>query len=181
MDLNKEYYKILAEDLTHNGFIYKIGENKDIHEFNTNECSAGGLYFTDYENLHEYIEFGTKMAKIKLYPDSQVSEEEKKYKTDKFEILEITDIPEEIYMNAVITNTDEYFLEFVLEELRDKEICLEAVKSYGYALMFVPKELRDKEICLEAVKSFGQALMFVPKELRDKEICLEAIKTICGV
>ena len=41
------------------------------------------------------------MAKIRLYPDSKFYEEIRKYKTDKFEILEITEIPEELYMNSI--------------------------------------------------------------------------------
>jgi hypothetical protein len=168
MDLNKIYYKILRENLTHHGFTYKIGENKDVHEFNTNECSKGGLYFTDYEFLHNYIEYGPKMAKIKLYPDSKVSREDGEYKTDKFEILEITDIPEEIYLNAV--QQDGYALTYVKEQT--PEICLAAVKQNGHIIRYV--EERTPEIYLAAVQQTGYALQCI--EEQTPEICLAAVK-----
>ena len=52
------------------------------------------------------------------------------------------------------------------------EICLEAVKQYGWALQFVKEQ--TPEICLEAVKQNGLILQYV-KEQTEK-ICLESVK-----
>jgi hypothetical protein len=46
---------------------------------------------------------------------------------------------------------------------------LAAVRQDGYALDFVQEELRTAEVCLEAVKNTRSTLQFLPKELR-KEI-----------
>ncbi len=66
-------------------------------------------------------------------------------------------------------------LEFVPGKLRGREMCLEAVKC-GSHLGFVPDDLRDREMCLEAVKKRGYTLKYVPEELRDYEMCLTAVK-----
>jgi len=66
----------------------------------------------------------------------------------------------------MVAKSSWYALDYVPEELRDREMCLEAVKSDGSALRYVPGELCDREICLEAVKRDGYALGYVPEELR---------------
>ena len=67
-------------------------------------------------------------------------------------------------------------LQDVPMELRDREICLEAVKRYGEALGSIPDELRDREMCMTAVRQVGCALRHVPEDLCDHEICLAAVK-----
>ncbi len=62
------------------------------------------------------------------------------------------------------------------ELLRDRELCLEAVKQDCGALYYVPPDIRDREICLEAVKQNGEMLYYVPEEVLDYDICLEAVK-----
>lgn len=67
-------------------------------------------------------------------------------------------------------------LEHVPEHVIDKNICLEAIKINGFALQYVPKHMIDKEICMRAIKEDFDALKFVPINIMDKEICLESIK-----
>ena len=69
------------------------------------------------------------------------------------------------YMKAVKENG--CALQYVSENLKDKEICLEAVKENGSALRHVPERLIDKEICVEAVKQNGFALRHVPERLKN--------------
>jgi len=62
---------------------------------------------------------------------------------------------EKEYLTTVRRNSN--MLQFVKNQT--DEICLEAVKQYGWALQFVKKQ--TDEICLEAVKQNGNALQFV--------------------
>ena len=67
-------------------------------------------------------------------------------------------------------------LDLVPESLRDRGVCLEAVRKRGNALKHVPQELRDREICWNAVSRSGSALSHVPMEQHDRAICLEAVR-----
>ncbi|MDR2583583.1 MAG: DUF4116 domain-containing protein [Fibromonadaceae bacterium] len=77
-----------------------------------------------------------------------------------------------------------FALEFVPEELRTAEVCLEAIRSSiqysiltsGNALEFVPEALKTAELCAEAVKNNYSAIKFVPKSLMTTELCQNAIK-----
>jgi len=68
-------------------------------------------------------------------------------------------------------------LRFIPEKHRTAKLCLEAVKSNGYALQYVPEKHKTAELCLAAVKSNGNALQYVPEEYKTAELYLEAVKT----
>ena len=75
-------------------------------------------------------------------------------------------------------------LEFVPENLKTVELCLEAVKQDGWALRYVPwgqLNLNDPamaEMCLAAVKEDGSLLKYVPENFKTVELWLEAVKKI---
>ena len=69
------------------------------------------------------------------------------------------------------------------EKHRSPELCMEAVKRWGYNLEFVPEGMKTKEMCRIALKASpdlgyedGQILAHVPFS----DICLEAIKDFEG-
>ena len=54
--MNKKYYKFTNKDECHHGFQYKDGLNEDHLPFNeTDSCCPGGLYFSDAENILQFI------------------------------------------------------------------------------------------------------------------------------
>jgi hypothetical protein len=190
------FFKFLREDLTHNNFKYKLGENIDFIQFNpSGECEKGGLYFTTLNHIFEFMDYGTQIGVIALYDDSQVHVEPNKYKTDKFileEIISVNDFFEKFI--SPLEAVKQYGCALQLVRDQTDEICLEAVKQDGYALRFVKKQTdkirleavkqdgwalryvdgQTDEICLEAVKQHGWLLQFVIN--RTPEICLEAVK-----
>ena len=90
-------------------------------------------------------------------------------------INSIIDSYEKDLKNAQRTLKEQYNDEYsCLETIRyqTSEICLAAVKSFGYQLEFV----KDKtlEIILAAVNAHGCALEFVEKQTRD--ICITALQ-----
>ena len=53
----KKYYKLTVEDENHHGFVYVDGLNVDTVAFDkTGSCCAGGLYFSDSENITRFLE-----------------------------------------------------------------------------------------------------------------------------
>src|SRR5579872_5849575 len=69
--------------------------------------------------------------------------------------------------------------EAIPSEVLDKEICIEAVKQkqnyFTFPLNQIPSEFKDKDVYMAAVCTDGSALTYVPIELRDKDLCLAAI------
>ena len=68
-------YKIIRKDLTHHGFVYKIGLNVLDGPFNTNSkfhCGPGGLYFADDKTISNYYQYGSYLAVIELPNDDDL-------------------------------------------------------------------------------------------------------------
>ena len=61
---------------------------------------------------------------------------------------------------------------------QDREVVLEAVKTWGRVLEFASEELKtEREVVLEAVKQYGLALSYASEELQnDREVVLVAVK-----
>ena len=95
---DKLYYKALRKDLQHFNFTYKLGTNILKEPFDSSpDCSAGALYMCDLQDIEQWIDLYDDIkyiATIKLFPDSSVIKLYQKYKTDKFEIIKITEITE---------------------------------------------------------------------------------------
>lgn len=65
----KKYYKITNAKEKHHGYQYKEGLNILDCKFDndkTNECSDGGLYFSDAKNILNFLDFGVNLREIYL-------------------------------------------------------------------------------------------------------------------
>src|SRR3972149_8283480 len=63
------YYKVLRSDLTHHGFKYQKGVNTDTIPFNpVGSCVPGGIYFTDADHIHQFLNLGSLIATVEI-PD----------------------------------------------------------------------------------------------------------------
>jgi hypothetical protein len=86
------YYKWLNKSRKHFNHVYTLGLNTDSIEFMpTGDCQAGGLYFTNIENIPYFLSFGTDVAIIELCKDAQFYIEfcGTKAKTNKFIVKHI--------------------------------------------------------------------------------------------
>ena len=81
---NKHFVKLTNDNCKHRDFEYKEGLNTDTIEFNpTEDCKAGGLYFTDIDNWVSYdndIGIIYYMWDVKIPDNATVYIEENKYK-----------------------------------------------------------------------------------------------------
>ena len=115
----KHYVKILNRELNHHGFQYHIGPepNVDTHPFQaTDNCEAGGLYFTTMENAHKFISYGTLLVDVEIPKGAKVYELfYGKLKADQIILTNPRPIPLNVYMKAVC---DGFFSEHVLKHVR---------------------------------------------------------------
>ena len=68
------YYKITNKKENHHGFQYSDGLNILIDDFNNDpnqSCCKGGLYFTDAENIFEFLDYGIYLREITLPTSDQ--------------------------------------------------------------------------------------------------------------
>lgn len=67
------HLKVLNEDLCQRGFQYKLGENvmDDISLFNGDICSDG-LHFTNTSYVKYFLDFGSRVHKVRIPDDAEV-------------------------------------------------------------------------------------------------------------
>jgi len=87
-DYTKIYYKVTNKDEIHHGYPYEDGLNILEEEFNddsTASCVPGGFYFTDYENLVKFLDYGTWIREVTIPEDAKVIKDPdgNKWRTDK--------------------------------------------------------------------------------------------------
>jgi len=136
----KTYIKFLNSDLTHHGLTYKIGINIDPLPFvGSGECTAGGIYFTEFKCMEQWLEYGTLAALVKIPDDARVYKEPcgTKLKADSIEIVKIVDM-----------KMGPHWMQTLLDNDPDK--ILDAVTQNGFALKYVKEQ--TPEICLAADK-----------------------------
>ena len=106
---DKTFIKLTNKDEIHNGFQFKTGLNIDTIQFNpTGECSTGGLYFCDENDVGRWIEYGNKKMTyyrvVKVLDDANIYIEEYKFKTDKFILGEKQSIFDNLNYCKLITD-----------------------------------------------------------------------------
>ena len=66
-----KYYKLTNKEENHNGFQYQDGMNEDHLPFNeTGSCCPGGLYFSDSENILQFLDSGMYWIR-EVSPDTE--------------------------------------------------------------------------------------------------------------
>jgi hypothetical protein len=175
-EYNVKFYKFINEEKCHHGLNFDVGDIIDPIEFNpTNECSKGGIYFTTFDHIFNFLDYGCYFCEILISDDSRCYIEYSKIKANKITIKNMINISDlDILDNteycSEIVKQNGYVIQHVKEQT--EEICLEAVKQYGDSLKHVKKQ--TEEICFEAVKQHGYALKYVKEQT--EQICLEAVK-----
>lgn len=192
---NEIFYKIIKKNYTHKNFKYKLGINEDILKFNpSGNCSAGGLYITDYINIVNYYNYGNIIAYVSIPDDAKCYLENGKIKCNKiyinsFELInnfneKNDDILFNInyYYNKSNNNTyashlnivkhNGLFLALINKKDHCHEICMEAVKQNYKAIIYVEEQTED--ICFEAVTQNGYMIKYIKNQTEN--LCIEAVK-----
>lgn len=176
----KIFYKLTNAAECHFGFKYKTGYNEDHLPFNPKgTCSAGGLYFTEYDKIGLWIgSCGWYMRQVEIIDDSLVYIEQNKFKTNKFILREKQTIND--WINASLDNalhvvrTNGYAIFSVLNQT--EAICLEAIQKNIGALSCIKSTYQTEAVCLAAVRINGMALELIHSRNQSEAICLAAVQ-----
>jgi len=168
------YYKLLREELVHNGFTYKEGLNVLAEPFK----GASGLHFSEEKDIFHWLDrlYGDDIewiAAVQLCPDSRVVYGKNECKTDKFilgPIRSISDFVNDPRNTETVVKLCGEMLRYVEEQT--PELCLAAIQENPNALRFVKEQ--TPELCLAAVQRNGMVLWDVKEQT--PEICLAAVQ-----
>ncbi len=174
---NQTFYKFLNEKLNHNGFQYKLGLNIDTVPFNpSGSCGPGGLYFTTFDHIFLFSDYGNNIAEISIPADTKVYTDPSgyNYKADRIFIKSIEKLENFFDKNPELcmkyVKQDAYALKYVQNQT--PELCLAAVKQNSLALQFVQNQ--TQKICMTAIKQDGLTLQYVKNQT--PKLCMEAVK-----
>jgi len=79
-----KYYKLTNQQENHHGYQYKTGLNVlDMPFQYEGDCVAGGLYFTTFDQIHNFISFGVWIREVRLPLDAKYVKVGNKYRADK--------------------------------------------------------------------------------------------------
>lgn len=88
------FYKFTNLLENHNGIQYKSGLNHDILDFDpSGRCQPGGLYFTDIDNIHIWINDNKWVREVMIPSNASVYVENRKFKVDYFILGERKPVP----------------------------------------------------------------------------------------
>ncbi|BCS82760.1 putative ankyrin repeat protein [Cotonvirus japonicus] len=97
MDLllpNQKFYKFINENWIQRDYLYKEGLNVLDKPFEPHgHCVPGGLYFTDIENILEFLDYGMRLVEVTIPFDAQIVEDNmflpRKWRADKIFVKNI--------------------------------------------------------------------------------------------
>ena len=173
MSISEIKYKLLCHDMTHNGIVYKEGQNDFSHHIDTNLLDSG-LYFSDiynvFKSLGQFLDVNETTIICKVVSANQ-------------HMIILADImPLNVFFDAnpkirlIAVKQNGYCLRFINDQT--PEICIAAVTQHYYAMKYI-KDLNkffklNPIYRLVAVKENGLMLEFIQDQT--PEICSFAIK-----
>ena len=81
--------KVLSEDMNMRGFQYKIGLNEDINPLELEGSCKAGLHFIEINKIITFLDFGTKLAIVKIPDEEDVYVDDDKYRTHRLIIKKV--------------------------------------------------------------------------------------------
>jgi hypothetical protein len=92
-----KYFKIFNEEDNHKGFQYNDGLNIDSIPFNDDpnkSCVEGGFYFSDGDNICEFLNYGNYIKEVSLPDDAKIVKDPdgNKWRADKLFLHERKDL-----------------------------------------------------------------------------------------
>ena len=162
------HYKILRSDLTHHGFVYKLGLNKDTWAFNPSGSGEyGGLYYTDLEHVACFLDHGELIAMVtpvgQIYEDPLLSKDKPmRWKTDELFLHSIEPLTEWVKKqneNTLLSIIEDNAKLFKYIENPSLEFTSKAIEKNWQVIKYV--ENPDEKMQLIAVGKNGSALEYI--------------------
>jgi hypothetical protein len=157
----KKFYKLINKNMMNRNYKFELGLNVLTEAFNPYaECSYGGFYFCDIEDLDKWVEYfpDAYVFEVTLPVNSLMIKHRYKYKADKIIIHNPIDLLDFIEAHS-------------LNNIVNPQICMMAVRKRPLLLEFF--EDQTLELCTVAVKGNPKALAYVNMEYFDH--CLKIV------
>jgi hypothetical protein len=174
------FYKVLRGDMTSFGeYTYKLGRNDEKVTINSDGTQVPwrGFAFTTLSGVVDQLHYGNNIAVIELHKDAQFKIENRKYKTNHFEIKGIIPITDFLnsssdagFVKRVLTKYPCYF--YFLDQKTKPELCLYLVEQDGMNLRFIKNQ--TPELCIMAVQQNWKALQHVHEQ--NSMLCMIALR-----
>ena len=178
-NLSEKLVKLTNEKENHNGFQFKTGLNEDTIPFNpTDECKKGGIYFTDINNISNWLYYNGDVMKycrpVTLPSDCRVYVERGKIKADKIILddrVEIKDLPhwlDEDFCLKALERNYEYSYNHVKNFSEKIQLYMINNEIYNIDIyeILMKKVCISEKVQLDIVKINGKFI----KKLIDKKI-----------
>lgn len=127
--------------------------------FTTKSFAYMWICYNNYDLMH-YMRIVTIPNNAKVYIESG-----NKFKTDKFILGGKKSISMDIYVNGIMFNRYSYnskVMEYIFDCLKNITLYTELVKYDGCMLQYIPYDMRDEEICTEALRQNKLSIKYVP-------------------
>ena len=149
---NKNFKDIMYKFLNNNHkFTYKLGLNMDTLIFNPSD-DPGGLHFCqEYDSVHHFNDYGSKVGIVKIPNDAQVYIKTNNFKADKLIINQIKtfdEMPSEFWLGIV--KRDGSALKNIKTQFQTPNVINAALQQDGRAIYYLKQQ--SPEACLIAVQ-----------------------------
>ena len=81
-----------------------------------------------------------------------------------------------VLVEVLTSDLDDCVVVALLAHCPSKKVITSIVSRLGGTLEHVPESLRDRDVCLAAIRMDWRSLAHVPHPIRDIEVCAEAVK-----
>lgn len=160
------FYKFTNKECNHRNYQYKEGLNVDVHQWDDRECAAGGLHFTDRENMHYWLDFLAEPLQyvwdVEIPANALVAQYPFKYKADRIILKNrrllnvfINEFTDAEQIKAV--DYSPRLLQWIIKPRRN--VIMAAINKDGRCIRYV--ENPDFDMQLEAVRINGEAIAFI--------------------
>jgi hypothetical protein len=143
---NSNFVKVTKDTLLHKGFQYKIGENIDKYALRASFCACGGLYFTTFENMPQFMHYGNGYHVVDIDDNEDVFVEHGKFKAARIVLGEkilFTEASDDVIKRLLAING--VAIQYFSDKIRgSEEFASIAIKNSIYALGYCSKEIIKK-------------------------------------
>jgi hypothetical protein len=165
--------KVMSDKMIHKDYKYVIGENLLNGKFSDTLCNHG-LHFSNPDDIHNWINYGSKLHKVRIPNDAHVLCDYGKCKTDKLIIEEEITTREEMKKIGIIH--PEIIFKFDNDVLYTPNELVDLLKK-GLCFDSIPKNLKTKDFYIVCLQNHIINLYGIDYTLLlDEDICNAALK-----
>ncbi len=178
-DYENVYYKIMANNMIHSKYRFKIGLNilSCNDPWDGRDCAGGGFYFCNLSDVPEWLHLYPNgiVCEIRISHDAIVCKQPNKFKSSEIIVsnpIKYQDFIEKYELESLVIKQNGMYLCYIKN--LTQTICIDAVKRCVNAFKYVDENNQTIELCDKVIKKNGLLLEFVKN--KTYQLCLDAVK-----